>query len=211
MPGGTYERGLPLAVVLVGFALGMFVIFLRYLRERYVNARQSDWEDYEWKSPQARRQDLRWRRSARARSQSGSRVLSAGSGSGPGKPKIGHSSERRQNELRVAQGRRDSSRIRATGRLQRKRPVSGEATAPTDKDREPILKHSSAPKDGRRQLSRAAERRQAELRIKQGMQYAREADFSAKGRSESISERKKRARLRRRRDRFWRENRSFWM
>ncbi len=205
MPGNTYERGLPLALVLVGFALGLFVIFLRYLRERYVNARQSDWEDYEWKSPQARRQDVRWRRSARARSQSGSRVLSVGSGSGPGKPKIRRSSERRQNELRVAQGRRDASRVGATGRLLRKRPHSGEASAPTDEDRDPILKHSSAPKVGRRQLSRAAERRQAELRIKQGMQYAQEADFSAKGRSESISERKKRARLRRRRDRFWRE------
>ena len=210
MPGDTYERGLPLAVVLVGFALLLLVIFFRFLRERYVNAKQPDWEGYEWKSPQARRQDLRWRRSARARSRSGSRVLGAGSGQGSGKPNIRKSSASRQDELRVAQGRRDAAQSQSRDTLQRRRSISVEEREPVDSERETILERRSGCEARNRQLSRAAERRQEELRIEQGRQYAREADFSAKGGSESVSERKKRARQRRRRDKFWRQNRSFW-
>lgn len=210
MPGDTYERGLPLAVVLVGFALLLLVIFFRFLRERYVNAKQPDWEGYEWKSPQARRQDLRWRISARARSRSGSRVLGMGSGLGSGKPNVRKSSARRQDELRVAQGRRDAAQSQSRDTLQRRRSISVEEREPIDSERETILERRSGREARNRQLSRAAERRQEELRIEQGRQYAREADFSAKGGSESVSERKKRARQRRRRDKFWRQNRSFW-
>lgn len=211
MPGDTYERGLPLALVLVGFALVLLVNFLRYLREKYVNAKQSDWEDNEWKSPQERRQDLRWRRSARARSQSGSRVLGVGSGLGSGRPNIRKSSARRQDELRVEQGRRDAAQTQSRDKLQRRRSIALDEWDSIDSERGPILEQHSGHEARKRQLSLAAERRQAELRIQQGRQYAREANYSAKGGSETVSERRKRRRLRRRRDKFWRQNRSFWM
>lgn len=211
MPGDTYDRGWPVVVVLIVFAVWWLVDFLKSVRERSANTKQSDREGFEWNSPQTRRQDLRRRSNARARRRSGSRVLGVGSGVGPGRPKIRNSSERRQSELRVEQGRRDAARIGATDRLQRKRQSSVAEPDPINKDREAILKLDAGPGGASRRVSQSAERRQRELRIKQGMQYAREANFSAKGGSESISERKKRTRLRRRQARFWRENKSFWM
>ena len=237
MPGNTYERGLPLAVVLVGFALVLLVNFLRYLRERYVNAKQLDWEDYEWKSPQERRQDLRWRRSTRARSRSGSRVLSLGSSANPGRPKIQNSSARRQDELRAEQGRaytRDAQRrgrfiseavnahsaerSRRSGTDDVQRDSLTNLTSllgmtPADVEQVDVEQNCRPPirSSQQTQLTEAAAQRQEKLRIEHGKQYAREANFSAKVRNETISERRKRARLRRRRDKFWRQTRSFWM
>ena len=237
MPGNTYERGLPLAVVLVGFALVLLVNFLRYLRERYVNAKQSDWADYEWKSPKARRQDLRWRRNARDRSRSGSRVLGLGSGSGSGRPRLRSLSERRQDELRVEQGRayaRDSRRrgrsisevVNASPGGHTRRSDTGHAQrdsltnlsgllgmTPADVEQVDVEQNRRLPVRSSQEtrLSEAAAERQEKLRIEQGKQYAREANFSAKARNETVSEKRKRARLRTRRDKFWRQNRSFWM
>ena len=207
MPGDTNERGLPLAVVLVGFALVLIVNFIRYLKEKYGSAKQSDWEDYEWKSPQERRQDLRWRRSTRAHSRSGSRVLGLGSG----RPKLRGLSERRQEELRIEQGRRDAARSHSRDRLRRRRSVSVEKRDPIDNEREPILKRPSEHHARNRQLSGAAERHQEELRIEQGRRYAREADFSAKVGGTTVGERRKRARQRSRRDGPWWRRRSIWM
>ncbi len=211
MPGSTYDRGLPLAVVLVGFAVVLLVIFLSHVRESVANAKQSDRNNYEWKSPQERRQDLRLRQNARARSRSRSRVLGFGSSLGTGRTRIQQASLRRQYELRVKQGRRDAARTMGAARLQRRRSAAVEDPDPSDWGRELKLERRSGRQASSRQLSRAAEQRQEELRIEQGMQYARESNFSAKGGGETVSEKKKRARQKRLRERFWRENKSFWM
>ena len=211
MPGSTYDRGLPLAVVLIGFAFVLLVIFLRHVRERIASAKQSDRNNYEWRSPEERRQDLRLRQNARARSRSRSRVLGFGSSLGTGRTRIQQASLRRQYELRVKQGRRDAARTVSAARLQRRRSAAVEEPDPSDLGRELKLERRSGRQASSRQLSRAAEQRQEELRIEQGMQYARESNFSAKGGGETVSEKKKRARQKRLREGFWRENKSFWM
>ena len=104
MPGSTYDRELPVILVLAGFALFLLVFFLRMLREDARNAKQTKRDSDEWSSARERRQDLRSRRRASSRSRSRSRVLGFGSGPGSGKPRVRQASLRHQDDLRVKQG-----------------------------------------------------------------------------------------------------------
>ena len=164
-------------------------------------------------------------------SQSRSRVLYPRSGLASGKPRVLQSSLRRQEQLRVEQGRtyaRDSQR---RGRFNSEvvNAHSGGRSRHSDVDHvqrdsltnlsgllgmtpadvrqtdighnlRPSVRVSRAPR-----LSEAAAQRQKKLRIEQGRRYAAQNNPSVRRGLVSVGEIQKGERIRKRRERFWRE------
>lgn len=205
MPGSIEDRGVLVVVMLAAFALLVVAEFVRVLRERVRRAKRSERRYQGWKSSQERRQDLRVRQRANSRGKRGSRVLGVGTGVGSGRRKVSQSSLRRQRELRVKQGRRDTSQKRARARQLRGVSRRSKDLASIDRRQDLDDRRSRAESSGRPQLSPEASRRQEELRIRQGMQYALEDDPYDRFSVETLGERRKRERLRKRQERFWKE------
>ena len=204
-PGIPNHRGGLLAVVLVAFILFTTVYHFILSREHARNVKLAARKDNELKSPRERLDDLRRLRQARSRNKSRSRVLGFGSGPGSRRPRIRQSSLRRQDELRVKQGMRDAVQDRASARRHRGGRVRSDDETPIGKRRLEGLSRSHSRRSRGRPVSQAGLRRQEELRIEQGKAYAAESDDSAGHVTETAGERRKRDRLRRRRERFWRE------
>jgi len=203
MPGSHNQRDWILAIVLIAFILFTTVYHFILSREQARNVKQAARDSSELKSPRERRDDLRRRRYAKSRSQSRSRVVGIGSGLGSGKPRIRQASLRRQDELRVRQGMRDAAEERAHAMRHRRARVRSDEEDPIGRRRLERLSRSHSRKSRSRPVSQAGSRRQEELRIEQGRSYAAESGESARLITETVGERRKSDRLRRRRERFW--------
>lgn len=211
MPGSHNQRDWLLAIVLGAFIVFTSVYHLIITREQARNAKLAARKHNELKSPRERRNDLRDLRNLRrrrlgsSRGHSRSRVLEFGSGLGSGKPRIRQASLRRQDELRVRQGMRDAAEERADAMRHRGARVRSDEEDPIGRRHLERLSRSHSRKSSSRPVSQAGSRRQEELRIEQGRSYAAESGESARLITETVGERRKRDRLRRRRERFWRE------
>ncbi len=205
MPGSPNQRGLLLAVVLGAFILFTIVYHLILSREQARNVKLAARNANDLKSPRERLKDLRLLRRSRARRKSRSRVLEFGSGLGLGKPRIRQESLRRQDELRVRQGIRDAARGRADASRRRGGRVLGDEEDPIGRRHLEGITRAHSRRSRSRSVSQAGIRRQEELRVEQGRAYAAESGETAQLITETAGERRKRDRLRRRRERFWRE------
>ncbi len=205
MPGSIEDRGFLVVLVLSAFALLVVVEFVRVIRDRVWQARRSERRYAGWNSSQERRQDLRVRKRAASFGRRSSRVLDFGSGVRSPTPRVSPSSIRRQRELRVKQGRRDAGESRVRARILRG-VTSGSDDLPSDDRRRNLdVARSRAGSSRRPRVSPESARRQEELRIRQGMQYALEDDRYDRNSVETLGERRKRERLRKRQERFWQE------
>lgn len=204
-PGSHNHRDWLLAIVLGAFVLFTTVYLFLLSREQARNVRLATRKEDQWKSPRERRDDLRLRRYARSRMRSRSRVLGFGSSPGSAKPRIRQASLGRQDELRVRQGIRDAARERSDARRHRGDRVRSDVEDPIGRRHLEGLSRSDSRRSRGRPVSQAGIRRQEELRIEQGRAYAARDGDSARHTTETAGERRKRDRLRRRRERFWRE------
>ena len=205
MPGSHNQRDWLLAIVLGAFVLFTTVYHLILSREQARNVKLAARKENELKSPRERREDIRLLRRLRSRRKSRSRVFEFGSGLGSGKPRIRLESLRRQDELRVRQGIRDAARERADASRHRGRRVRSDEADPIDRRHLEGLSRSHSRRFRGRPVSEAGIRRQEELRVEQGRAYTAESGASAQLDAETVGERRKRDRLRRQRERFWRE------
>lgn len=204
-PGSPNQRGLLLVVVLGAFILFTTVYHLILSREQARNVKLAARKGNELKSPRERQADLRLLRRSRSHRKSRSRVLEFGSGQGSEKPRIRQESLRRQDELRVRQGIRDAARERADASRHRGGRIRADEEDPIGRRQLEGSTRAHSRRSRSRSVSQAGIRRQEELRVEQGRAYAAESADSAQFITETAGERKKRDRLRRRRERFWRE------
>lgn len=251
MPGSIHDRSPLLALALAICAAGALALLYQSIRDHARKAMQSVRQSDEWELKRwgQRERGLRQRgrsgsrsrnRSLDARSgygswkpqsQSRSRVLYPRPGLASGKPRVLQSSLRRQEQLRVEQGRayaRDSQRrgrsiskvVNASSGGRSRRSDTGHAQRDSltnlsgllgmtpadvrqtdiDQNPRPSVRVPRAPR-----LSEAAARRQENLRIEQGKRYAAQDNPSARRGLVSVGELQKRERIRKRRERFWRE------
>jgi hypothetical protein len=195
--------------VLAGFQLSVLIYFLPGWIDSFRRPKQTAREIQEWTSM---RKDPRefgnWRRS---RPRSNSRVfeprpgLGGRSVVGAGRPRVRKASLKRQDELRVKQGRLDAARRLVHASSRRAHVSRAESLLSSATGRQRRLNQSSIRPIRSAQIRQANEDRMVQLRIEQSMQYAAEYDLSEKHVSETAGERRKRTRLRKRKERFWRE------
>lgn len=205
MPGSHNQRGLLLAVVLGSFILFTTVYHLILSKEQARIAKLAARKKDELKSPRERREDLKLLRRLRSRRKSRSRVMEFGSGLVSRRPRIPQASLRRQDELRVRQGIRDAARARASSWRHRGARVRADEQGPIGRRHLEGIARAHSRRSRSRPISQAGIRRQEDLRVEQGRAYAAESSESAQLITETAGERRKRDRLRRRRERFWRE------
>lgn len=199
MPGSIYDdrQGL-VALVVAGFGAMVGISFLKSRAERVGRARRAERRYAGWQLSLDRRLDLRQRGRNRAR-RIGSRRVSRTA-------RVSTASLRRQADLRVAQGRRKAVRKRSNVNP---RPEQvdwwTDELAPIGRKHLQGVDRSRARASSRPPISSAAMERQRELRIQQGQQYAAKDDAYDRLGTETLGERKKRERLRKRQERYWKE------
>ncbi len=251
MPGSIHDRSPLLALALAICAAGALALLYQSIRDHarrgMQSARQS--EELELKRWGQRQRGLRQRGNPRSRSrnrslnarsnrgvwnpraQSGSRVLYPQPSLASGSPRVLQSSLRRQEQLRVEQGRAYARELRRRGRfnsevanahLRERSRRSGTdyrqrdsitnltgllGMTPADVGQTDIeqIHRPSVGVSRRAELSEAAMRHQEALRIEQGRRYAAQDNLSARRGLVSVGELQKRERIRKRRERFWRE------
>ena len=199
MPGSIYDdrQGL-VALVVAGFGVMVVVDFLKSRAERVGRARRAERRYAGWQVSRDRRLDLRQRGRNRAR-RIGSRRVSRTA-------RISAASLRRQADLRVAQGRRKANRKRSNVNPRREQiDWWTDELAPIGHKHLQGVGRSHARPSGRPRVSSTAMERQKELRIQQGREYAAEEDAYDRHGTETVGERRKRERLRRRQEKYWKE------
>lgn len=199
MPGSIYDdrQGL-VALVVAGFGVMVGVDILKSRAERVARTRRAERRYAGWQLPLDRRLDLRQRGRNRAR-RIGSRRVS-------GTARVSTASLRHQANLRVAQGRRKTGRKRSSVKLHPERiDWWTDELAPIGRKQLKSTSRSRAGQSSRPRVSSAAIERQRELRIQQGRQYAAENDAYDRLGTETVGERRKRERLRRRQEKYWKE------
>lgn len=199
MPGSIYDdrQGL-VALVVAGFGVMALVDFLKSHRERVGRARRAERRYAGWQLSQDRRLDLRQRGRNRAR-RIGSRRVSRAA-------RVSTASLRRQAELRVKQGRRKADQERVNAKpLPERIDWWTDELAPIGRKHLQGVSRSRARRSSRPRVSSEAIERQRELRIQQGRQYAAEDDAYDRHGTETVGERRKRDRLRRRQEKYWKE------
>lgn len=199
MPGSIYDdrQGL-VALVVAGFGTMVGISFLKSRAERVARARRAERRYAGWQLSADRRLDLRQRGRNRAR-RIGSRRISRTA-------RVSTASLRRQADLRVAQGRRKAGRKRSNVNLYPERvDWWTDELAPISRKHLKGASGSPAGRTSRPGVSPTAIERQRELRIQQGQQYAAKDDAYDRLGIETVGERRKRERLRRRQEKFWKE------
>ena len=208
-PGTPNSRSFLLAIVLAGFQLSVLIYFLPDWIESLRRPKQTARGIQEWTSMRKDPREFGNRRRSRPRSKS--RVfeprpgLGGRSVVGAGRPHVRQASLRRQEELRVKQGRSDAARGRVHASSRRAHVSRAESVSSSGTGRRKRLNQPSIRRTRPAQISQANEERMVQLRIQQSMQYAAEDDSLGKHGSETAGERRKRTRLRKRKERFWRE------
>lgn len=199
MPGSIYDdrQGL-VALVVAGFGVMVGVDFLKSRAERVPRTRRAERRYAGWQLSLDRRLDLRQRGRNRAR-RIGSRRVSRTA-------RVSTASLKRQADLRVTQGRRKAVRKRSNVNP---RPEQidwwTDELAPIGRRHLEGASRSRARQSSRPRVSSAAMDRQRELRIQQGRQYAAEDDAYDRLGTETVGERRKRERLQRRQEKYWKE------
>ncbi|MDE0006264.1 MAG: hypothetical protein OXQ29_26545 [Rhodospirillaceae bacterium] len=199
MPGSIYDdrQGL-VALVVAGFGVMVGVDFLKSRAEHVGRAQLAEGRYAGWQTSRDRRLDLRQRGRNRAR-RIGSRRVSRTA-------RVSAASLRRQADLRVAQGRRKAGRKRSNvNRHPERIDWWTDELAPISRKHLKGASRSRAGRSSRTRVSSTAIERQRELRIQQGQQYAAEDDADVRLGSETLGERRKRERLRRRQEKYWKE------
>lgn len=199
MPGSIYDdrQGL-VALVVAGFGVMVGVEVLTSRAERVGRARRAERRYAGWQTSRDRRVDLRQRGRSRARRTGSSRVSRTA--------RVPAASLRRQADLRVAQGRRRANRERSNVKPRREQiDWWTDELAPIGRKHLDGVGRSRARPSSRPRISSAAMERQQELRIQQGREYAAEDDAYDRHGTETVGERRKRERLRRRQERYWKE------
>ena len=208
-PGTPNSRSFLLAIVLAGFQLSVLIYFLPGWIEDLRRPKQTAREIQEWTSMRKDPREFGVRR--RSRPQRKSRVfeprpgLGGGSVVGAGRPRVRQTSLRRQEELRVKQGRGDAARRREHASSRRAHVSRAESLMSSGTRRRKRLNQPSIRRTRPGQICQANEERMVQLRIEQSMRYAAEDDPLDNHVSETAGERRKQARLRKRKERFWRE------
>lgn len=208
-PGTPNSRSFLLAIVLAGFQLSVLIYFLPGWIESLRRPKQTAREIQEWSSMRKDPREFGVRRRSRHRRKSRVFVprpgLGGGSVVGAGRPRVRQASLRRQEELRVKQGRGDAARRRVHASSRRADVSQAESLSSSGTGRRRRPNQPSIRRTRSAQICQENEERMVQLRIEQSMQYAAEDDRLAKHISETAGERRKRIRLRKRKERFWRE------
>ena len=199
MPGSIYDdrQGL-VALVVASFGVMVGVDFLKSRAELVARTRRAERRYAGWQLPLDRRLDLRQRGRNRARRIESRRVSRTA--------RVSTASLRRQANLRVAQGRRKAGQKRSNvNRHPERIDWWTDELAPIGRTHLQGAGRSRARPSSSPRISSAAMERQRELRVQQGREYAAEDDAYDRHGTETVGERRKRERLRKRQEQYWKE------